>query len=81
MFTNNLKCYLLNIHTGFIFLVNCTWSDWSDCSTTCGPGLKTRTIAEGAKFGGKPCDGLNKTSCNLKDCVLGENFFPSFYCS
>jgi len=49
-------------------IVDCTWSDWSDCSATCGPGVKSRTIAEEAMFGGKPCDGLNQTPCTLQDC-------------
>ena len=67
-----------DFHKCFVLSVNCTWSDWSDCSATCGPGVKSRTIAEEANFGGKPCDGLNQTACNLQDCP-GESFF--LFCS
>jgi hypothetical protein len=48
------------------------WSDWSKCSSTCLPALRTRvrTVLESAKFGGS-CEQLNAyDDCKtvLKDC-------------
>ena len=49
------------------------WSDWSECSTECGPGTISRTlkITEKPQNGGKRCPPLTETSpCpNSKPCV------------
>ena len=49
------------------------WSDWSGCSTECGPGTISRTlkIIEKPQNGGKRCPPLTETSpCpNSKPCV------------
>ena len=49
------------------------WSDWSKCSTECGPGTISRTlkITEKPQNGGKRCPPLTETSpCpNSKPCV------------
>jgi len=62
---------------------DCQWGEWSDyteCSLTCGGGTKnkTRVIAVEADCGGAPCQGLtyNTTKCNTDccriDCMWGE---------
>ena len=56
----------------FISLVHCIWSSWSKCSTSCGPGIKSRTVLNDAEFGGKPREGLSKTTYTLKDCPPGN---------
>mmetsp|Transcript_43512 Transcript_43512/g.100126 ORF Transcript_43512/g.100126 Transcript_43512/m.100126 type:complete len:1548 (-) Transcript_43512:136-4779(-) len=49
------------------------WGDWSDCTTTCGPGTKihSRNIKTFARNGGIPCTGEIKREaalCNLGSC-------------
>ncbi|KAK0406788.1 hypothetical protein QR680_018807 [Steinernema hermaphroditum] len=43
-----------------------TWGDWSSCSRTCGPGIKTRN----RYCTNEPCDGSGseRMSCNLAVC-------------
>ena len=57
--------------------VNCSggWSGWSDCSTQCGPGTKTRTwnTTYGPKNGGDACPEPESQSCNLKECGRCES--------
>ncbi|CAD7956387.1 unnamed protein product [Amoebophrya sp. A25] len=58
------------------------WSDWGDCSATCGGGEqhRGRKISREAKNGGAPCQdelsqvrGCGKTPCQTPvDCVWGE---------
>ncbi len=60
------------------FLVNpvdCVWSNWSqfsECSQTCGTGIKTRTriVKTLNSFNGVPCDGpASETEyCQLREC-------------
>ena len=47
--------------------VDCTLSQWSPCSTTCGPGTKTRYVEKQAQNGGQECCPLSQ-ECNLKKC-------------
>jgi len=45
------------------------FSDFSDCSKTCGDGTQTRTcINPTPAFGGKDCEGATSKTCNLKTC-------------
>ena len=56
--------------------VDCRWSDysdWTDCSVTCGSGgvqTRERTILLLARRGGRPCSGESKETrqCNLQKC-------------
>ena len=48
--------------------INCKWTPWSKCSTTCGPGKHYRKIEKPAQFGGKECTGDETKDCNLKQC-------------
>lgn len=50
-----------------------TWSAWSECSTTCDVGIKSRVrncTNPAPQHGGKDCDGKskNETSCYRKPC-------------
>lgn len=66
-------------------IVNCTgadcpsdckwedWSEWGDCSTSCGGGNyhRTRTVEVVPTVGGKPCSNLTKAevaACNTQSC-------------
>ena len=51
------------------------WSDWGECSATCGGGVRTRLRTctnPSSKDGGKNCDGLEpadeREACNEEDC-------------
>lgn len=47
------------------------WSEWEDCSVSCGNGTRNRnrTCVE-PQYGGKPCEGpdLESEYCNLVEC-------------
>lgn len=48
------------------------WSDWSECSQSCGNGVMFRNrTCYGPYYGGKPCDGAeNQTeACNIGECL------------
>ena len=69
------------------FLTNCpidcqldSWSSWSECSSECGPGTKTRgrEIGTQPQFNGAACEGglqesedCEVTPCPV-DCELGD---------
>ena len=47
------------------------WSEWSDCSATCGGGTKTRGrgVVQEAENGGAVCPALEEEgSCNTDQC-------------
>ena len=55
--------------------VDCEWSPikvWTECSTTCGWGIKTseKTIAQKSLNGGRECTGeaIETQKCKLEDC-------------
>ena len=56
--------------------VNCVlnqWTKWSECTTTCGTGSKTRyrSIVLKASYGGKNCSGVTEMtiSCRERPCA------------
>eukprot|EP00439_Symbiodinium_sp_Y106_P020041 s4331_g2.t1 len=56
--------------------VDCLWADWSKysaCSSTCGPGTRSRSrdFRKAAEFGGAQCVGntTQTSDCNLGDCL------------
>ena len=58
-----------------LLTVDCKWSsytEWSDCSKSCGGGTKTsnRTILQSPINGGQECVGtaLKTDTCNLDPC-------------
>ncbi|CAC5418366.1 Adhesion G protein-coupled receptor B2,Coadhesin,Thrombospondin-1,Adhesion G protein-coupled receptor B1,Mucin-like protein,Hemicentin-1,Adhesion G protein-coupled receptor B3,Thrombospondin-2 [Mytilus coruscus] len=55
------------------------WSEWEDCSVTCGGGLKTRNRTctnPASKYGGKDCSGnsTNISNCADKACPINGNW-------
>ncbi len=49
------------------------WSDWGECSVTCGGGIQTRTCTNPAPaFGGAECEGDDTQSCNIQECPVEE---------
>ena len=51
------------------------WTEWGECSVSCGGGIKTRTktVLIDAKFGGDECpkDREQIEQCNSQCCVPG----------
>lgn len=84
--TNFIMSENQNCNNGVCVPVNCTlssWSNWSDCSKSCGGGIqtRTRTILSESKYGGT-CDSLLDTqNCNTNVCVvswiIGGNKFSA----
>ena len=52
----------------FFHSVNCVVSEWSSCSSTCGPGTQTREIQTEAQPGGTQCPNQLAKSCIMEDC-------------
>lgn len=46
------------------------WGEWSLCSKACGAGFKKRErlVVRKAAHGGKPCSGVEKVPCQVKEC-------------
>ena len=67
----------MNVILCFNFLISAIdcvwapWSTWSECSTTCGAGTRTKTRTKVTnELGGGLCPGQPSESeaCNLKSC-------------
>ena len=63
-----------------MFLVHCEWDDfseWTDCSKSCGGGEKsrTRTLKTIQQNGGDSClgDAAETQSCNIDSCPCMNN--------
>ena len=50
------------------------WTEWSDCSETCGNGIKLRTRKCRSQENEKDCIGKNQETqkCNIKPCLVGQ---------
>ena len=47
------------------------WSEFGDCSRTCGDGIQTRTCDNPApQNGGAPCPGVATNPCNERACLI-----------
>ena len=85
-FTSRSMCTNRQILSKYLFsffvTVDGAWSEWSefgDCSASCGGGVqsRTRTCTNPApQHGGKDCDGLAEESreCNSQPCPSKENY-------
>ncbi|XP_044194009.1 thrombospondin-2-like [Thunnus albacares] len=68
-----------------------TWSEWSQCSQSCGGGLLSRQREcsnPAPQHGGKPCAGdamdyeaCNKQECPLDMCLISNPCFPGVECT
>ncbi|XP_033738097.1 SCO-spondin-like isoform X2 [Pecten maximus] len=50
-----------------------SWSDWDECSVTCGGGLQNRNrTCDGPYYGGKPCEGADNDDqiCSTNLCPI-----------
>ncbi|GFS05101.1 SCO-spondin-like [Elysia marginata] len=55
------------------------WSNWSDCSVTCGGGVANRSRdCNGPKYGGKDCEGprVEHMICNEESCPEDGAWLP-----
>lgn len=60
------------------------WSEWSQCSASCGAGTTTRTrkVTIYPAFGGKACQHLDEMrDCNTHECTLGLCHSKHIHCS
>ncbi|XP_076098251.1 SCO-spondin-like [Mytilus galloprovincialis] len=54
------------------------WSDWTDCTTSCGGGTSTRNrTCTGPYYGGADCEGvkIEDTGCNTNPCPINGDWF------
>ena len=66
--------------TVFSVPVDGGWSQWGECSKTCGGGTQTRTCTNPVPAnGGADCQGGNTLACNVEECpaVCGNNISES----
>ena len=68
------RLFLIPVNKFLAGSVDCEvedWSEWSDCSATCGGGTKTRGrgVVQAAENGGAVCPALEeKEPCNTDQC-------------
>jgi hypothetical protein len=48
--------------------VDCIWTEWSECSASCGSGVQTRSIVVPSANGGAECEGPTFRACNTQSC-------------
>ena len=72
----NGACSYLVVHLRFVIkqcllTVDCGWSEWSDCSSTCGVGGRSRSADSPAqRHRGRECKGPSVESCpDLPPCI------------
>lgn len=67
---------IMSCEVAAVSVVDCLWGEWngwSDCSLSCGGGIKTRGrhIVTAPQNGGRACDALDKAEvapCNVQSC-------------
>lgn len=70
----SLFFYSNTIHIFFLIWVDGGFTEWSECSTTCGDGLQTRSCTNPIpQYGGIGCDGSLTQECNLTECPSNFN--------
>jgi len=68
------RLFLIPVNKFLAGSVNCEvedWSSWSECSTTCGDGTRTRErkVVQEPENGGAACqDREERDSCNTEPC-------------
>ena len=67
-------------------IVDCRWSmfsEWSQCSKSCGWGVKKseRKIIQISSHGGKDCEGqaTRTEKCNNQPCAGTLNYYETFF--
>ena len=75
-FTPLLNIVIIETALSYLTVVDCqlsTWSEWVDCSVTCGGGtqLRSRLVAQAAQNGGSQCGGslVESQICNNQSCL------------
>ena len=49
-------------------LVDCKWSNWSECSASCGFAIQQRTVLKEAQNDGQQCQGKSLRYCRQEAC-------------
>ena len=55
--------------------MNCLWTEWSACSTSCGPGIQRRRLVSQNPYDFHSCIGGEEMACNEKPCLGKNNAF------
>ena len=61
-----------------IVTVDCKWSNWSECSASCGFAIQQRTVLKEAQNDGQQCQGKSLRYCRQEACsksVPSKNFY------
>ena len=64
-----------------IVTVDCKWSNWSECSASCGFAIQQRTVLKEAQNDGQQCQGKSLRYCRQEACsepVPSKNFYIIF---
>ena len=72
IFEEDARCKGTFTATATCVLTPPVWSDWSDCSKSCGGGTQTRTCTTGSCGGADNCDAIDggkaEKACNINAC-------------